>query len=71
MKKYDERQIKSEENQYTSKLDALADEDKMSDVDPLEYVESVVLPEGRKMIKSEEPASMFLFWFFPPLQITQ
>ena len=51
MKKYDERQNKAEENQYTSKVDALADEDKMSDADPLEYAESVVPPEqGRKMI---------------------
>ena len=46
-KKYDERQTKAEEHEYTSRqhVDAMADEGNMSDVDPLEYAESVVPPK--------------------------
>ena len=50
MKKHNERQTKAEKHEHTSRLDAMADEGNVSDVDPLEHAESVVPPKRGKMI---------------------
>ena len=47
MKKDDERQTKPEEHEY--RLDTMGDECNMSDVEPLEYADSVVPPKQGEM----------------------